>query len=627
MIPVVLCAAALTGCKGSTDTSAKDAIAALAESASQAGTDEGTSEDTATDDKKTKDDISMKVDITSKRAVSKFIEGTWRLYDPIGDTTFATLEIDDVGNIVYTRDSDNLSAKGTLDISHRETYDATQDRLVEEEEYGQFEMHLYDVPEGFYYSTYESFSPTEEESAGDFHIARGEGSDRLLLQWIGNGDSFIFHEMFQNHDRMDEDALFQQTWMFVKDNGITEGAAKAESEDFYGYIWDRGRDGSLFVQKMIPHEYEAFEEYTNMHYMEGFFTEDEDIGITEYEMVADADTSGILHDTEFESAHPFRMYSFTTNGNGRITKISDVKESFYGRYDMGALDPVYSCSGTQFTVNGCVYDMTEYAAGVNAITDMYMVGDWLVVEGHMNPHIGAYCLFDIYGGQVSDTIVGANLTWLGDDITTAVYSAYENVYNIKHHVIYTVGTGEVESLKYSSDGTEVAIKTFDDREYICYPDNDDTAMFRLMDFERYRTAERWNAFMELAPDNAIAFVMIGPPEITRDHFAYLQIEEEVKEDCIYVVSLCDKMSYHIDTGDYDYENDRFISHERINEGMLDKGWSDAYAMMIAEGIPVSCLFVANEYQGGKFPIAMISGESDRCGVFVTASMTAKEALE
>ena len=135
---------------------------------------------------------------------------------------------------MFTRDSDGLSAEGTLDIKHRRTYDIKKDTLVESEEYGEFEMHLYDVPAGFYYSTYESFSPTEEESSGDFQIARGEGSDRLRLQWIGNGDSFIFHEMFQNHDRMDEDALFQQTWVFLKDNEVAQEGDRVVSDDFYG---------------------------------------------------------------------------------------------------------------------------------------------------------------------------------------------------------------------------------------------------------------------------------------------------------------------------------------------------------------------------------------------------------
>ena len=85
------------------------------------------------------------------------------------------------------------------------------------------------------------------------------------------------------------------------------------------------------------------------------------------------------------------------------------------------------------------------------------------------------------------------------------------------------------------------------------------------------------------------------------------------------------MEYHIDTGEYDYENDKFISENRIKEGELYKGGSDAYAMVISEGIPTACVFFADEYRGGKFPVTMITGETDRCGEFISASMSADEA--
>ncbi|MCR5672103.1 MAG: hypothetical protein K6F87_00115 [Lachnospiraceae bacterium] len=611
----------ISGCSGSkTDTPAEPAQPESNQTEVKA--DEPEDKDTKKEEKK---GATTKVDVTSKRAVTAFLEGTWRMYDPIGETDFATLTIDDVGNITFTRDADNLSAEGTLDVKPRQTYDFEKDVMVDCEEFDSFEMHLYDIPKEFYRSSYFDSASLEEEAGGVLQIARGEGKDRVRLEWLGNGDSFIFHEMFQNHERMDVDGYFQQTWVLEKENETADEGEKEESSDFYGFIWDREKDGALAIQKMTAHKYEAFEEYSNMRYKEGFFTEDEDIGIRMYETVADVDTSDIFYTTQFESAHPYRVYAFTTNEKGRITKISEIRKSYYDLYDFGVLAPIFTYEGTSFTVNSARYDITEYVPAANAIMDMYMIGDWLVIEGHINPHVSAYCLFDIYRGDVSKTIVGANLTWIGDDISTLVYSAYENVYNIKDHIIYTAGTGEIESLEYVKGKNEVRVRTFDDREYTCYPDNDDTATFKLMDFERYMTAERWNEFMKEAPEDAMAYVMIGPPDILRPFLSYLEIDEEVKDDCIYIVSLGDKMEYRIDTGDYDYEADKFKSESRIEEGELNKGGSDAYAMVISEGIPTACVFFADENRGGKFPITMISGETDRCGEFVSASMSAEEA--
>jgi len=90
--------------------------------------------------------------------------------------------------------------------------------------------------------------------------------------------------------------------------------------------------------------------------------------------------------------------------------------------------PICSFDGILFAYRGNTFDITEFAPAVNAITGWTQVGKHIVVEGHVGPKNSVYCIFNTETESFEAEIGGVNLIWRGDDITTAVYSFWEEIY-------------------------------------------------------------------------------------------------------------------------------------------------------------------------------------------------------
>ena len=297
----------------------------------------------------------------------------------------------------------------------------------------------------------------------------------------------------------------------------------------------------------------------------------------------------------------------TENGNKNVNKHKENSD-----------EVTYSYDGRDFTVNGVTVGIDDFEPAANAIMDMYRVGDWIVVEGHINPHVGAYCCYNIYTETVEKTIVGANLTWKGDDLTTAVYSNMDGLYNFKEHLIGTTDGTEISEVYFSSAPNEVFVRDFEDFEYRFEISGDDEAMYRYADYVRKGTPESWDEFTRLAPDNAIAFVMVNPPEDSVDLMPdTIDIMHEDIEHT-YVVSLMDETDIRLDYGEFDIDSFEFVSDETVDKTVLRSGSARGYDIVAAEGMPIYCIFIKAGKNEGNFPISVISGESDVCGEFIEA---------
>ena len=82
--------------------------------------------------------------------------------------------------------------------------------------------------------------------------------------------------------------------------------------------------------------------------------------------------------------------------------------------------------GVIFTYQGKEYDLREREAGVNSLMGETQVGTFLVVEGHINPNIAYYGIFDTESETFVKDILGTHLTWREDDITTAAYDVWSD---------------------------------------------------------------------------------------------------------------------------------------------------------------------------------------------------------
>lgn len=82
--------------------------------------------------------------------------------------------------------------------------------------------------------------------------------------------------------------------------------------------------------------------------------------------------------------------------------------------------------GVIFTYQGKEYALREREAGVNSLMGETQVGTFLVVEGHINPNIAYYGIFDTESETFVKDILGTHLTWREDDITTAAYDVWSD---------------------------------------------------------------------------------------------------------------------------------------------------------------------------------------------------------
>ena len=124
----------------------------------------------------------------------------------------------------------------------------------------------------------------------------------------------------------------------------------------------------------------------------------------------------------------------------------------------------FSFEHTTFRYGEREYDMTLRNPSINSILSAEPVGDKIVVECHVGPHNGVYCIFDTASETFEKDIVGHHLIWHSDDITTAVYGFWSAVYTydgslIKNYDLdeLAVDGGMIYEMRFSDDHTKLYV--------------------------------------------------------------------------------------------------------------------------------------------------------------------------
>ncbi|MCR5303491.1 MAG: hypothetical protein K6E33_02935, partial [Lachnospiraceae bacterium] len=398
-----------------------------------------------------------------------------------------------------------------------------------------------------------------------------------------------------------------------------------------------------------------------------------DIRLISAKLTEDTDTSLVFDTDRMNNAFPLKMYSFRTDSAGSISAVSDIKESAYGAYDMGDIKPELEYDGMVLKYNGMDYDLTMYGPAANAIMDVQQVGEWILIEGHVNPHVSFYYLLNIYTGNIEKTIEGANLTWMDDDLTTTVYSAYDAVYDFKGSIIGRTDGGEVCELKFAENGSKVKAEDFDGNKFSFDAPEKDAATYRYMSYLRYPSVENWNAFIDQASDGDVAFAIVNPP-MDMVNLLPVQYPDVNKDDSLtgtgtnagngtdagtgtdagsnsdagnssgtgtgedlgtgtgigndyeeypegfYIVALENDTVLRVDSGEpsFSEEGNGFLwnSSSTLDTSKMKKGSVRGYRSVVPEGIPDKCVFISSKGREGMFMVTPISGESNRCGEFI-----------
>ncbi len=535
--------------------------------------------------------------LTSEQGILTFLAGDWTLYDRDNKKDFGVLSIKEDGKFEFTKLSNNAKGSGTLSFTRSRTKDG--------EEPDWYSM-VFDDCKELLPEDYEFYGV--EGSSGVFHVGTTEDEDLLYLKEIGNGDTIVSMFVFNTKEGSGEIGDWSYDWLFYRKNDTKNPAVIKKGETFYAWAWESFDDG-VWLQPMADHVFETVEEYSEFRYMGGFFNETDNIGVLSSGITDKTDLSGIVNTLAWDSGFPLMMCEVTVDGDGNVEKLQDVDTMMYTSYYMGDVEPEFSYKGTTFIIDGFEIDVTQFVPTINAIMDAKRVGDWIIVECHNNPNISTYLFYNIYNGYMDFfeyQIVGANLIWQGDDLSTAVYQQYNTVYDIWGHQIGSVQDGELYELSFK-DANTVSGKCWivdaigREKEYTVDFEYEpcDGAVWAYFEY-LLGGARQWRRFKEMAGD-ALAMIIVDPPEAILDKMSYPITIEEGALDTVIVVPMVDESKITI----------------RDNVQSVEKGRSVVYEVTAPEGMPIDTITVeAPGHDKAEWEVWQISGRTPQMSVFI-----------
>ncbi len=558
-------------------------------------------------------EVSHEVDLSSEDVILEFLAGEWTMINRDSREDFGTLRIGVRGTIDFVRTGDDASGYGTIGFSHlMATEDEAPDR---------FELEFDDMKDLIPGEALASDDDVvTNETSGIFHIGIGEDRDYLYLKETGNGDSMISSYAFNVNGNTNDNENFSNEWLFVRDRGLNEAAGKVSDESFYAWAWERDSDG-VWLQPMTLYEYETEDEYTGRRYTGGYFSEKKEIEAGYYQIASGADMSNLLETDRWSSEYPLMIYEVFLDKKGKIAGVEEIDQSYYNIYDLGNIDPEFSYDGTKFIINGRERDIHELAPAATAIMDCIRVGDWIIVDCHVNPHIGIYEFYNINSGDFEYEIEGANLTWHGDDLSTAVYSNYNQVFDFWGHLIGWVDEGEIYGIELMDEETvgakcRIIDEAGREKEFIHEIEYRPQDKAVLSYYEYMLGGNRqWRRFRDEMPDGAAALVMVNPPERILDKMQEAEVYDPGAYDRLVVVSLMDGENLHIEAEPVD-ESGREKYWGRFHDA--NRGEATVFEITVPEGAPSGTLVVSTPDSGEiLWDIAPISGESAVMSKFLT----------
>ena len=95
---------------------------------------------------------------------------------------------------------------------------------------------------------------------------------------------------------------------------------------------------------------------------------------------------------------------------------------------------------------------------IESILSIISAGEKIVVECHTGPQNGVYCIFDTVNKSFDADVTGNHLIWYDDDISTAIYSFWSDIYSYDGNIIKSYDLTEDEriyDLAFSDDHAQL----------------------------------------------------------------------------------------------------------------------------------------------------------------------------
>ncbi len=186
--------------------------------------------------------------------------------------------------------------------------------------------------------------------------------------------------------------------------------------------------------------------------------------------------SEVYNDIQYQ---PLNDGCYLLNVDGQLWLVKTHENSNMGQFiwsiytlvpeDDASVLPVGGTDGaTIFNYNGIDYDMKERNQAINALAGHYPVGKYIIVKGHAGPKNCVYSVFDIESEQFVKDITGTNLIWRNDDITTAVYSFWSEIYDYEGKCLASVDLPDessyIKELAFSDDEAGLIVTIWNNSE-------------------------------------------------------------------------------------------------------------------------------------------------------------------
>lgn len=548
--------------------------------------DEDESEDEDNEDEPSEISIT-ELDYSDPDSILAFAAGEWTFVDLETGNEYARIRIKEDGECEFERLDTGRKCDGTILF----------DEYLDDNFPG---VHRYEITLGDLIDTFDCWTDTDT-SAGRFMIAQSAGYDYMYLEELGNGGSNISYQVFSSSDS-DYDYLMK--WLLIRENDVTHEEGLQKNAKFYAQIIANTDDG-LLVQRLDDITFEALHEYTDFRFLGAYMDESNYQQASLCTINDDADMSGVLDTSVLERPYPLTVFQVYTDSEGNIEEIHDVEDAAYGRYEIHPLEQDVSFEFDTFTINGWEHTLDEYGIEGNAIMDIEVFGDELIIDTHINPHMSEYTIFNMRSAWPEHKFYGAIFIH-GEKIWDSFYSYMDTVYDYEDHPIYTVDGTEIFDLSFSEDGSQIIIgywKEDYEEEYeviIDRPECVNAPHYAYADFARHRTAENWNEFMSYAPDDALFMVMVNPhSDDAWDFNMPMNVGEG--SDNVYVISLQNGTEFSI--GDTKPE-------------IRDKGEIVSYWVAVPEGAPIYTLHAETpDGRSAEWDVSWISGKDDTRWIF------------
>ena len=527
------------------------------------------------------------LDYSDPDSILAFASGEWTFVDLETGNEYAQINISNDGECEFSRLNTDKKCSGTILF----------DEYLDDNFPG---VHRYEITLGDLIDSFGCWTDTDT-SAGRFMIAQSAGYDYMYLEELGNGGSNISYQVFSSSDS-DYDYLMK--WLLIRENDVTHEEDLQKNAKFYAQIIANTDDG-LLVQRLDDITFEALHEYTDFRFLGAYMDESNYQQASLCTINDDADMSGVLDASVLEYKYPSTVYQVYTDSEGNIEEMHDVDDAAYGRYEIHPLEQDVSFEFDTFTINGWEHTLDEYGIEGNAIMDIEVFGDELIIDTHINPHMSEYTIFNMRSSWPEHKLYGANFIH-SDKIWDSFYSYMDTVYDYEDHPIYTVDGTEIFDLSFSEDGSQIIIgywKEDYEKEYeeiIDRPECVNAPHYAYADFARHRTAENWNKFISYAPDDALFMVMVNPhSDDAWDFNMPASVDDGL--DMVYVIAL---------------QNDVSVSLGNFTDIVLDKGQIECFNVTVPEGAPMYTLHAETpDGRSAEWDVTWISGKDDTRWIF------------